>query len=270
MKQSANYFSIRTLILGFALITPVWAIIFFQVSLVLALVPVFASHLLLLYPTLTSQSQWWGPVVRSFATKRHEVWLTIDDGPDEAHTEKILDLLDRFNARATFFVVGERALKFPHLLERILARGHQIANHTLTHSSSSFWIAPPFRISNEIDRCDSVINLERNWSRLFFRAPAGLKNMFVHPALAPRGMSLIGWTVRGFDTSDRAPEIVAARILKQVEPGAIILLHEGHRLKGNADYNPACVELTLRALAERGYQSVIPRPEQLRTHLGGR
>lgn len=270
MKQGASYFSVRRLILGFALVTPIWAIVFFQVNLVLALVPVFASHLLLLYPTLASQSQWWGPVMRSFATSRREVWLTIDDGPDEEHTEKILDLLDRFSARATFFVVGERAVKFPHLLDRVLARGHQIANHTFTHSSGSFWIAPPSRISSEIDRCDSVTNLEGNWSRLFFRAPAGLKNLFVHPALARRAMSLIGWTVRGFDTSDRAPEIVAARILKQVEPGAIILLHEGHRLKDNPSYNPACVELALRGLAERGYEFVIPRPEQLRARVGGR
>jgi len=257
---------IRRAILTFAVIAPIWTIAFLRVNLLAALAPLFFSHVLLLYPTLRPQSQWWGPVVKSFATTRREVWITIDDGPTAMHTAKILDLLDRFQARATFFVVGCRAKELPNLLDEILARGHQIANHTFTHPSGSFWCALPFQVAREIDRCASV--LPENLARLFFRTPAGLTNPFVHPALVKRGMSLIGWTVRGFDTSGREPDKVAARILKHVRPGAIILLHEGHRVAEDPDYNPACVELTLRALAEQGYRFVIPQQEQLRTHDG--
>src|SRR5881394_2040718 len=97
---------------------------------ILAFAPIFLSHVLLLYPTLRANCQWFGPVMRSFETDKTEVWLTIDDGPSPVHTVAILDLLDRFKARATFFVIGSRAEKYPHLLTEILSRGHEIANHT--------------------------------------------------------------------------------------------------------------------------------------------
>src|SRR2546426_2225656 len=226
MKSGVSYRWLRSSILSFAVIALVWTIVFFQIDLMVALVPLFVSHLLLLYPTLVPNSQWWGAVLRSFETSKQEVWITIDDGPTPEHTEKILDVLDRCRARATFFVIGMRAEKFPQLLEKILARGHQIANHTLTHPSASFWCALPSRIFAEIDGCNDVISRQRHASHSFFRAPAGLKNFFVHRALRRRGMWLIGWTARGFDTSRRDPYQVAARILKSVRPGTIVLLHE--------------------------------------------
>jgi peptidoglycan/xylan/chitin deacetylase (PgdA/CDA1 family) len=268
--QRAGWFSIRKSILAFAIIAPIWTIGFVWFNPLLAIAPLFVSHLLLLYPTLVPQSQWWGPVLRSFTTSDREVWMTIDDGPSAAHTKRILDLLDRYQARATFFVVGERVRKLPELREEILSRGHQIANHTFTHPSGRFWCALPGRIAAEIDRCNAEIVSDGNGSRLLFRAPAGLKNPFVHTALARRGMALIGWTARGFDTLERKPAKVAARILGGVCPGAILLLHEGHRIQSNPDHAPACLELTLRGLAERGYRCVIPRPEQLRPHIAGK
>ncbi len=261
---------LRRSILVFAAIAPLWTIIFFRVNLVAALAPLFVSHLLLLYPTLVPQSQWWGPVQRLFATSRREVWITIDDGPTPAHTEKILDLLERYKARATFFVIGSRALKFPHLLEQILTRGHQVANHTFTHPSGTFWCASPSKIASEIDRCDATISQEGESRGVLFRAPAGLKNPFVHPVLARRGMKLVAWSARGFDTSRRDPGQVAERILRQARPGAIVLLHEGHRVETDPNYNPACVERTLKSLAEFGYEFVIPKPEQLRAHVDGK
>ena len=91
-----------------------------------------------------------------------------------------------------------------------------------------------------------------------------MKNPFVHPALVRRGMALIGWTVRGLDTVKRDAESVAARIEKGRSPGAIILLHEGHRVRQDPEFHPRCLELTLERLAARGYRFVIPRPEQLR------
>lgn len=262
-----NATNLRRLLLGFALVAPVWTLVVWRESIWLALLPLFVSHLLLLYPTLTPLSQWWGPVRCSFATNEREVWITIDDGPCAAHTEKILELLERMEARATFFVIGQRAAAAPELLGKIRARGHEIANHTHSHPSKRFWSALPNEIAREIDRCARVIGAD---ATPYFRAPAGLKNWFVHPALARRGLMLVGWSARGFDTKGRRPEKVAARILARVRPGAIALLHEGHRVTEEPAYNLACIELTLRGLAEAGYRFVIPRPEQLRVGVGER
>ena len=265
-----RYHWLRISILTFAVIAVIWAIIFVQINWVVALVPLFISHLLILYPTLVPHSQWWGPVVRSFETSEKEVWLTIDDGPTPEHTSRILDLLDRYHATATFFVIGTRAKKHPELIEEIRKRGHQIANHTLTHPSGSFWCALRPRIFAEVDGCNDVIGRKESTSLAYFRTPAGLKNFFVHPILRRRSMHLIGWTARGFDTRKRQPNDVAARILKRVKPGAIVLLHEGHHVASDPDYNPTCIEQTLRGLTECGYGFAIPRLRDLLTCAAGK
>jgi peptidoglycan/xylan/chitin deacetylase (PgdA/CDA1 family) len=270
MTDNPKYHWLRKIILGFAVITPVWTIILLQFDWMTALAPLFVSHLFVLYPTLVPHSQWWGPVLRSFHTSGKEVWITIDDGPTPEHTERILDLLDRYHARATFFVIGLRAEKYPQLIRKILERGHEIANHTLTHPSRSFWCALESRVFAEIDGCDDAIGHEQSKSRAYFRAPAGLKNFFVHRVLQRRSMHLVGWTARGFDTGKRHPDRVAKRILKRVKPGAIVLLHEGHQLENDPDYNPTCLERTLHDLAELGYNFVIPRMRQLQTCAAGK
>src|SRR6266571_6947337 len=98
---------LRRAILGFALIAPIFTVLFYRTNALIALSFLFLSHILLVYPTLVPNSQWWGPVITSFETSRPQVWITIDDGPDAFHTSKVLDILDRFRARATFFVIGK-------------------------------------------------------------------------------------------------------------------------------------------------------------------
>ncbi len=254
----------RRALLGFAFGAPFLAVYLGRTNLVIALAPLFISHLLLLYATLVPNCQWWGPVIRSFQTTQPEVWITIDDGPSPAHTAKILDLLERFNARATFFVIGTHAEEYPHLITEILSRGHEIANHTYTHPSGMFWAAGPTRIATEIDLCADLLRSGPDRPAGLFRAPAGMRNLFLHPELARRKLALIGWTVRGLDTVQRKPVLVAEKILRETKPGAIILLHEGHRVAKDPEFNPRCLKLTLSGLAERGYRCVIPRPEQLR------
>jgi peptidoglycan/xylan/chitin deacetylase (PgdA/CDA1 family) len=116
----------------------------------------------------------------------------------------------------------------------------------------------------EIDLCAELLRAGPDRPARFFRAPVGLKNLFVHPELERRRLALVGWTVRGLDTVQRDPAQVARRILRDTKPGAIIILHEGQRVAKNPEFNPRCLELTLSGLAEQGYRCVIPRPEQLR------
>jgi peptidoglycan/xylan/chitin deacetylase (PgdA/CDA1 family) len=270
MKSRARFPGLRQLILILAVAAPIWTIVFIQQNLLLALVPLFVSHALLLYPTLYPHSQWWGPVIRSFATSEKEVWITIDDGPTPEHTEEILNLLDRYEARATFFVIGAKARAFPELIGKIRGRGHEVANHTLTHPSHTFWRALESRIFAEIDGCDEALARGLQRSRSFFRAPVGHKNFLVHPVLRRRGMLLIGWTARGFDTGKRQPEAVAARIFKRTRPGTIVLLHEGHQIERDPEYSIKCIAETLRELSESGYRFVIPASQKLRTNAAGK
>ena len=81
-------------------------------------------------------------------------------------------------------------------------------------------------------------------------------------------MELVGWTVRGLDTMSNDPDAVAKRIMRWIKPGAILLLHEGHRTVTDPDFHPRCLERTLAALTSANYVCVLPKPEQLRPRTG--
>jgi peptidoglycan-N-acetylglucosamine deacetylase len=243
----------RTLILTFAAVAPIALIALWPVSPWAGIGVLALSHVLLVYPTVRPNVQWWGPVVTRFETAAREVWLTIDDGPTE-DTRALLDLFDRYRVKATFFVKGVLAEAHPEVIREIIVRGHSIANHSNTHPSGSFWCSPPGRIAHEIDACNRALGAPARW----FRAPVGMKNFFVHPALDRRGMRLIGWTARAFDAVVTDVDQILASILPRLRPGTIIVLHQGR------EHSLRTLERVIVAVQERGYAFVIPRDEQLR------
>ena len=155
------------------------------------------------------------------------IWLTLDDGPDPKTTPAILDLLDSHGAKATFYVIGEKAEAHPDLIREIIQRGHQIANHTHTHPQTSFWCHGPIRTYREIARCQEALKKITGVAPQLFRAPVGHHNIFVHPVLRHFGMKLIGWNSRGFDAAPGATlESVTGKIRASASNGSIILAHE--------------------------------------------
>lgn len=214
------------------------------------------SHALVIYPTLRPNVQWLGPVITRFKTDRKEAWLTIDDGPTE-DTPLVLDLFDRHDVKATFFVKGVLTEQHPDLIAEILRRGHTLANHSQTHPAGSFWCSFPGRIASEIDGCNRALQHVTGSQPRWFRAPVGMKNPAVHPALKRRGMRLIGWTARGFDAVVSDPEEVVSRIVPKLVPGAVIVLHQGR------DHSLRVLERVIIGMKERGYSFVIPLDEQL-------
>lgn len=202
--------------------------------------------------------QWFGPVVTRFATSGKEVWLTIDDGPSE-DTLAVLDLFDAHQVKATFFVKGVLAERHGETAREILRRGHTLANHSQTHPQATFWCLPPGRIAREIDDCNRILTSITGEQPRWFRAPVGMKNFTVHPALARRRMRLIGWTARGFDAVRSDPGEILSRMLPHVRPGAILVMHQGR------EHSLRVLEQVILSLKALGYAFVIPGDEQLRT-----
>jgi peptidoglycan/xylan/chitin deacetylase (PgdA/CDA1 family) len=242
----------RNLIVGFAWLAPFAAIVLWSHSIVAAIGIVALSHALLLFPTLRANNQWLGPVITRFETDAQEVWLTIDDGPT-SDTPALLEMLAKTNTRVTFFLKGERAT--PAATHAITAAGHTIGNHSYSHPSATFWCLPPSWIAHEIDECNAMLGKQR-----YFRAPVGMKNPAVHPLLAERGMMLIGWTARGFDSVRTDPDRVAGRILPRIKAGAIIVMHQGR------PHSLACIERVINDLRGAGYAFVIPAEERLKAN----
>lgn len=221
----------------------------------------FGPDPFLLHALLVPSAQGLCRVRTHFAADHREIWLTIDDGPDPDDTPKILDLLERHGAKATFFVIGERAARWPELIREIVRRGHEIGHHTHTHPVGSFWCASPRRLGAEFDRALAAlgeIGVRPRW----FRAPVGIKHLLLAPALAARNLQCVGWTIRSGDCRSRSPEALVAAIAARLRPGAIVLLHEGPSVP--AAVRVAGIARLLDAIAERKFSCVIPRTDQLR------
>lgn len=211
-----------------------------------------ASHLLVLWGTLRPRSALLGAVANRFRTTASDVWLTIDDGPT-ADTEAVLSLLARHRARATFFLKGELAARHPERVRAILAAGHGVGNHSHTHPAAWFWALPPNAMSAQVDAAQRALSVLGPAPRLF-RAVVGMANPFLAPALARRGLVRVGWSARGFDATTADPERVVQRILPDLRPGAIVLLHQGATHGRSVE----TIGRVLEAIAGRGYRCVIP------------
>jgi|SRR5665213_68321 len=226
-----------------------------------ALVLFFGPDLHLLYGLLSPSSQLLLRGWTRFEPSGSEVCLTIDDGPDEHDTPRLLDLLDRHGARAAFFVIGARAARHPELVAEMLRRGHEVGHHTQTHPAATFWCASPARLRAELDL--GLAALAQGGARpRWFRAPVGIKNLFLGKALAKRDLSYVGWSLRTGDGVGRDPERIAARALRLVRPGDILLMHEGESVDPRVRVE--AISLVLKGLDTRGLRCVIPKPEQLR------
>ncbi|MCF6311528.1 MAG: polysaccharide deacetylase family protein [Verrucomicrobiales bacterium] len=231
--------------------------VFFLYDWKVALLLLLCSHACLLYAQLTPGVQLLGAVVTHFATQKNELWLTIDDGPEPDETLQVLDLLDQYDAKATFFVIARKAEKHPEILEQILKRGHQLGNHSLTHPESRFWCLPKSAVKKEVNEASSLLTKLTGTAPLYFRAPVGHKPLALHPILTKAGLPLIGWTARGFDGVLKDSDQIVARISKDIEPGTIVLLHEGR------DTLVTTLKQLLAQWQRQGYRCVLPPAESL-------
>ncbi len=212
-----------------------------------ALGAVVADHLLIGAAGLWPRSQSLGPNWTHLpGAAANAIALTIDDGPDPEVTPRVLALLAAYQARATFFCIGERVRQYPQLACEILAAGHGLENHTERHSLR-FSLMGPGAIADEVRRAQDSIQGVTGEVAQFFRAPAGLRNPFLEPVLARQNLRLVSWTRRGFDTVSRDPERILAKLTRALGAGDILLLHDGHAARTAAG-TPVILEVLPRLL----------------------
>jgi len=193
-----------------------------------ALAVVLADHLLLTFAGLWPRCSWAGSNWTSLppaSAERGEIAITIDDGPDPEITLAVLDVLDRYGAKATFFCIAENAQSYPDLCRDIVKRGHGVENHSMQHKYHlpflllDGWLA-------ELNTAQDALTKVTGIRPRFFRPPVGLRNPWLDPVLNRLDLQLASWTRRGFDTVQRDPQVVLARLLKGLKAGDILLLHD--------------------------------------------
>lgn len=185
-------------------------------------------------------------------TDRRVVCLTFDDGPHEVYTPQVLDVLKRHQAPATFFCIGGKAQQQKPLLLRMEREGHLLGNHSRSHS----WKFPFFsykKMYNDIQEAGKCLT-ETGREVLLFRPPFGVTNPTVAKVVREMHLTLVGWSIRSFDTQEEGEDKIFRRIVRQLSPGAVILLHD--RMPGSA---PLLARL-LDYFEEVGYK-VIPLNE---------
>ena len=173
--------------------------------------------------------------------------LTFDDGPGP-HTAHLLDILDQYGAKATFFLIGSKVSGQASIVRSIQARGHQLGNHSWSHPELPK--LPVDQIASEIDRTNEAIRQATGITPAILRPPYGAVNGAVLEQLRLRGMSSILWSVDTRDWADRNSDIVCSRAVAGARPGAIILMHDIHQTSVGA------VPCILSALKQQGYSFV--------------
>ena len=199
-----------------------------------------------------------------------DIALTIDDGPDPLVTPQVLDILDRFSARATFFCIGSSAMAEPELCREIVRRGHAVENHSQRHGYR-FSCSGPRAMAREIQRGQHTLLRITGQRPVFFRPPAGLRNPFLDYLLRRCRLRLASWTRRGYDTRERSPDLVLRRLLRGLAAGDILLLHDGNAAR-TRDGTPVIVAVLprlLAAIAAQGLTTFTLRDILKREHVGG-
>jgi peptidoglycan/xylan/chitin deacetylase (PgdA/CDA1 family) len=219
-----------------------------------ALGAIALNHVGLTAAGLWPRSALLGPNITRLPTaamQRRQYALTLDDGPDPDVTARVLDLLDAHRVRATFFCIAQRAQTHPALLREIVARGHDVQNHSHAHRHT-FSLSGPRALQREIERAQDVLAELSGQPPHCFRAPAGLRNPFLDPVLHRLGLHLVSWTRRGFDTVSSDAGRVLARLTRGMAAGDIVLLHDGHAGRAPGG-QPVVLEVLPRLLAHASH-----------------
>jgi len=165
--------------------------------------------------------------ITAVATDESVVALTFDDGPHPDSTPIVLDLLDRYRAKATFFMLGERAAQYPELVNRAVEAGHAVATHGWEHRSLVLERPPGragLRWQQSLIRRGSQ-SLGYGGARLF-RPPYGHQDLRAHLMARSVGVEVIGWNVVAGDWNNEAADVIAARVLADLSPGCVVLWHD--------------------------------------------
>ncbi len=176
------------------------------------------------------------------------VLLTFDDGPHPTFTPQVLNLLERYQAKAVFFIPGSRVSGAPGLLAEILEKGHRIGNHTFSHIGDH---SPKFKdYYDEIEKCQQVIHDTSGEKPEYFRPPLGIITPSVIAATKYSKLKIIRWSVDAGeynDMMDATSAEIASRLLDNVESNSIVLLHDDN------EKIPHVLEIVLPELKRRGF-----------------
>ena len=197
--------------------------------------------------------QLFGELIHKVDAEQKLVALTFDDGPTPHYTAGVLQLLELYQVKATFFVTGAETQRYMTQAKQIVAAGHQLGNHSWSHQRMVFMSLD--EINREIEGTDQQIRAAGYQGDILFRPPYGKKLVLLPWYLAKTDRTSIMWDIapETFDEETEDPQTMAAQVLEQVQPGSIVLLHLMYK---NREASRAALPIIIKGLKAKGYTMV--------------
>ncbi len=216
---------------------------------------VFIGFLTIAYPWYETRHAdsaipiWKANIIKEVDIKEKMIALTFDDGPSPSFTGRILDILQKYNSKATFFLIGEQAEKLPDLVKRQVKEGHEIGNHMYRHREVCRM--PMAEIKKDLEYSHRVIQSISGKQIKLYRPTSGYYNENIVGVAWSLEYRVILWSIDSKDWSGMKPCLIAKKILKTAKPGSIILFHD---LGGYRDTTIKTLEIIIPELTRRGFQ----------------
>src|SRR5579864_142985 len=221
------------------------------------------------YQSMAPTGQMFGPTFTGLPRGSKQIALTYDDGPNDPHTLRLLDVLARHDVHATFFLIGRYAQQRSDIAREIVKAGHVVGNHTFTHPLLIFKSAAEIR--QELSGCRSELQDAVGEHSNLFRPPFGGRRPAVLRIAREMSLEPVMWNVTGYDWTAPPAEVIERKVAKQMRGGDVILLHDGGHKHMGADRSQtvlAAHSMIQRYKAE-GYEFVtIPEMRNARVGAG--
>jgi len=185
------------------------------------------------YQSMAPTGQWYGRTFFRAPRGTKKLALTYDDGPNDPHTLRLLEVLARHQARATFFLIGRYVQQRPDIAREILKAGHAIGNHTFTHPLLISKSASEIR--TELTACQNAINDATSVQCRLFRPPFGGRRPAVLRIARELGLEPVMWNITGYDWNAPPAEEIERKVSGRISGGDVILLHDGGHKQMGAD-----------------------------------
>jgi peptidoglycan/xylan/chitin deacetylase (PgdA/CDA1 family) len=208
------------------------------------------------YQTMAPQGQWYGQTFAGGMRGSKQIALTYDDGPNDPHTLKLLDVLAKHSVRATFFMIGRYVRQRPDIARAVAQAGHAIGNHTFTHPLLIFQSAAETRA--QLSDCHQALGDAIGEHSKLFRPPFGGRRPATLRIVRSLGFETVMWNVTGYDWNAPPAAVIEQKVARQMRGGDVILLHDGgHRAMG-ADRAQTVIATgnLIRLYRDQGYEFV--------------
>ncbi|NLE00123.1 MAG: polysaccharide deacetylase family protein [Fibrobacter sp.] len=168
--------------------------------------------------------------------------ITFDDGPHPSYTPQLLQVLDRFNVKGTFFMTGANARKNKILVKEVSDQGHEIANHSLNHLKQL--LLPPDVLENEIKASKDILESIIERKTTLYRPPHGYTSPFLFSLAKKLDFKVILWSINAYDYRDTNPVSITRRVVSRLKKGSIVLFHECNARNPDRDYTQTATALS--------------------------